>query len=58
MSLKRYTLTAPFDEEWQVGFPSDDGPEVNEARDAIRGLGIRPVINEEDAGNPMSGPPV
>jgi hypothetical protein len=41
-----------------VGFPSADGPEVNEARDAIRGLGIRPVINEEDAGNPMSGPPV
>jgi hypothetical protein len=31
MSLKRYTLTAHCDEEWNLGFPAADCPEQNEA---------------------------
>jgi hypothetical protein len=31
MSLKRYTLAAHCDEEWNLGFPAAAGPEMNEA---------------------------
>lgn len=31
MSLKRYTLTAHCNEEWNLGFPAADCPEINEA---------------------------